>query len=160
MAGPEEQPPVEEPTPEEECKQRVRGEFELLDAQSDMFDWQLRILDAGDYFVIFARIEKAPDRVFVEKLVCDDYGPLAPAAVFIDPGLFESADENTPGARMFYPTGEQIDNREPLPRVCIKGHRDYYAENWHGGWTNPPEHEHTLYQHVVNIRNAILEKWT
>ena len=160
MVGPEKQPSVEEPTPEEECKAHVLREFELLDAQSDMFDWQLRILDAGDYFVIFARIEKTPDRVFVEKLVCDDYGPLAPAAVFIDPVLFESADDNTPGAREFYPAGDQIDNREPLPRVCIKGHRDYYAENWHGGWSDPPGHEHTLYQHVVNIRNAILDTWT
>ena len=61
----------------------------------------------------------------------------------------------------FYPTGpDMVTGRGPLPVPCIKGHRDYYAGTWHGGWTNPPAHDHSLYQLVMNVRNAILYHWS
>jgi hypothetical protein len=63
----------------------------------------------------------------------------------------------------FYPIGNEIvSGRGPLPVPCIKGHRDFYAGNppWHDGWTNPPSHDHSMYQLVVNLRNAILDRWS
>jgi hypothetical protein len=147
-------------TPEELSKSLVRGEYEKLAAQSDFFGWQLRLHDAGDYYVIFARIKTA-ERIFVLKLECDDYSQLAPRSTFIDPDLFAEADEDTPAAEAFYPSGEYVVvGRGPLPVMCIKGHRDYYLGGWHPGWSDPPAHDHTLYQHVVNVRNALLEKWS
>jgi hypothetical protein len=148
-------------TPEERSKSLVRDEYEKLVAQSDFFNWQLRLHDAGDFFVIFVRVEKAPKRVFVYKLECDDYSQIAPRLTFIDPKLFEEADEDTVPAAAFYPTGSQIAlDRGPLPVPCIRGHRDYYAGGWHGGWTDPPAHDHSLCQLVVNVRNALLETWS
>jgi hypothetical protein len=148
------------PTPEEQSKSLVRDEYEKLVAQSDVFGWELRLYDAGDYYVIFVWIEKA-ERRFVLKLECDDYPQVAPLATFIDPALFETADDATAPDAAFYPAGDYIvRERGPLPVMCIKGHRDYYAGGWHGGWTNPPAHDHSLYQHVVNMRNALLEKWS
>lgn len=148
------------PTPEEQSKSLVRAEFEKLVAQSDFFGWQLRLYDAGDYYVLFVRVEKT-DRTFVLKLECDDYAQVAPLSTFIDPLLFGTADDATAPNAAFYPSGDYITpDRGPLPVMCIKGHRDYYANGWHGGWTNPPAHDHSLYQHVVNMRNALLENWT
>ncbi len=152
---------AEQPTPEDEAKALAHREYELLVEQSDTYGWRTRLVDAGDYLVIFVRIEKSPDLAFVLKLECDDYGPLAARLVFIDPDLFETADENTPGAAEFYPHGDHIDvDHGPLPRICIIGHRDYYVGGWHQGWSDPPTHQHTLYQHVVNVRNAILDTWS
>lgn len=152
-------------TPEDLSKSLVRDEYEKLVAQSDYFGWDLRLHDAGDYYVIFVRIEKSVDRIFLLKLEGDDYSQIAPRSTFIDPALFETADETTAADASFYPTGDQIVlDRGPLPVLCIKGHRDYYAPPpppaWHGGWTDPPAHDHSLYQHVVNVRNAILDKWS
>jgi hypothetical protein len=151
---------AEPQSPEERSKWLVREEFNRLLAQSDFFDWQLRLHDAGDYLVLFARIVKSADRIFVMKLECDDYPAIAPKQGFIDPSLFDSADEMTLCEGQFYPHGPYVDvGRLPLPVLCIKGHRDFYANGWHGGWTDPPAHDHTLYQHVVNVRNAILDAW-
>ena len=88
--------PLPELTPEEESKALVRIEFQQLQAQSDFFGWRLRLLDAGDFYVIFARIAGRGGRVFVLKLECDDYWQLAPLSGFIEPELFESANESTP----------------------------------------------------------------
>ena len=147
-------------SPEEQSKSLVRVEYDMLVAQSDFFGWQLRIHDAGDYYVIFVRVEKNAERVFVEMLECDDYPQQAPRATFIDPELFESADETTKPEAKFHPTGDKVElGRGPLPVMCIKGHRDYYG-GWQDGWTNPPAHDHSLCQHVVNVRNAILDLWS
>lgn len=147
-------------TPEERSKLLVRDEYEKLVAQSDFFNWRLRLSDAGDYYVLFVWVEKA-ERTFVLKLECDDYPQVAPLATFIDPALFEIADAATAPGATFYPAGDYIVcDRGPLPVMCIKGHRDYYAGGWHGGWTNPPANDHSLCQHVVNVRNALLEKWS
>jgi hypothetical protein len=148
-------------TPEEESKALVRDEYERLVAQSDFFGWTLRLVDAGDFYVILVRIVGAGGRVFVLKLECDDYWQIAPLSGFIKPELFETADENTAFDPESYPGGGEIhQDRGPLPVMCIKGHRDYYGGNWHSGWSVPPTHDHTLYQHVVNVRNALLDKWT
>jgi hypothetical protein len=152
---------VENLTPEEESKALVHAEYERLVAQSDFFGWSLRLVDAGDFYVIFVRIVGAGDRTFVLKLECDDYWQIAPRSGFIKPELFETADEDTAFDRESYPRGDYlVDGRGPLLVMCIKGHRDYYADNWHSGWSIPPAHDHTLYQHVVNVRNALLDKWT
>ncbi len=155
------EPAYDELTPEEQSKSLVRDEYEKLVAQSDFFGWQLRLHDVGDYYVIFARIEKTPERIFVLKLECDDYPQIAPKSSFIDAAQFESADETTEPVAGDYPSGDYIArDRGLLPVMCIKGHRDYYAGGWHAGWTNPPCHDHSLCQHVVNVRNALLEKWS
>ena len=147
-------------SPEERSKSLVGEEFERLLAHSDFFGWQLRLHDAGDYAVLFARIAKSDGRVFVMKLECDDYPAIAPKQGFVNPALFESADETTPVEAEFWPQGDYVaTDRGPLPVLCIVGHRDYYSDGWHSGWSAPPSHEHTLYQHVVNVRNAILDAW-
>jgi len=61
-----------EVTPEEESKALVREEFEQLLAQSDFYGWSLRLLDAGDFYVMFVRMTGRAGRVFVLKLVCED----------------------------------------------------------------------------------------
>jgi hypothetical protein len=147
--------------PEEESKSLVRDEYEMLVAQSEFFGWALRLVDAGDYYVVYVQIVKPGGRMFVEMLECDDYPEIAPRVGFINPELFDTADAGTPCDAASHPTGENIGaDRGPLPIMCIKGHRDYYAGGWHAGWSNPPAHDHTLYQHVVNVRNAILDKWS
>lgn len=147
-------------SPEQLSKSLVRDEYEQLVAQRDFFGWELRLHDAGDFYVIFVRMSKVGGREFLMRLRCDDFPQIAPEQSFIDPGLFDSADEDTPGGAEFYPAGSYVDlGRGPLPVLCIKGHRDYYASGWHDGWTNPPAHDHSLYQHVVNVRNAISSAW-
>lgn len=151
----------EELSPEERSKARVLAEFEQLRAQSDFFGWQLRLLDAGDHHVVFVRLAGRAGRVFVLKLTCDDYWQMAPLSGFIDPELFDSADDTTPFEADSYPRGDYVvEGRGPLPVLCIKGHRDYYASGWHSGWSVPPAHDHCLYNHVVNVRNALLDKWS
>lgn len=148
------------PSPEEESKSLVRDEYERLVAQSDFFGWDLRLLDAGDYCVIFARVVKDAERTFVFRLICDDFPEVAPQQAFIDAALFEEADEETEAKAEFWPAGDYVDTgRSPLPVLCIKGHRDYYRDGWHEGWTVPPAHDHSIYQHVVNLRNALLDTW-
>lgn len=147
-------------SPEERSKSLVREEVDRLLAQSDYFDWQIRLHDVGDFLVVFVRIEKSEGRTFVVKLECDDYPSIAPKQGFIDPALFKVADERTEPAAEFYPQGGYVElGRGPLPVLCIKGHRDFYAGGWHEGWSDPPAHDHNLYQHVVNVRNAILDAW-
>jgi hypothetical protein len=97
------------------------------------------------------------------RLRCDDYPEVAPELRFVAPEVFDSPSVDAPSVPEFYPTGDSIvaaGQRGPLPVLCIKGHRDYYAGGWHGGWTNPPAHDHSLYQLVMNVRNAILRRWS
>jgi hypothetical protein len=60
----------------------------------------------------------------------------------------------------YRPGRERRCERGDLPVPCIKGHRDYYAKSWHCGWTNPPAHDHSLYQLILNVRDAILYRWS
>jgi hypothetical protein len=109
------------------------------------------------------RITKAGGRTFLMRLRCDDYPEIAPELRFIDPKVFDDSTVDASPAAEFYPTGENMvgaGGRGPLPVPCIKGHRDYYAGGWHAGWSNPPAHDHTLYQLVMNVRNAILDRWS
>jgi hypothetical protein len=148
-------------TPEETSKARVRDEYELLVAQHDFFEWDLRLHDAGDYCVVLVRIAKPSGRVFLMRLTCDDYWQLAPKLDFLDPNLFETADEDTEPAAEWFPTGDYVAaDRGPLPVLCIKGHRDFYKDGWHAGWTVPPTHDHALNQLVTNVHYAISKNWT
>ena len=93
------------------------------------------------------------------RLRCDDYPEVAPELRFVDPAVFENPGHGRGARGRVLPAGDSIvaaGQRGPLPVLCIKGHRDYYAAGWHGGWTNPPAHDHSLYQLVMNVRNAIL----
>ncbi len=99
---------LENLTPEEESKALVRDEYERLVAQSDFFGWTLRLVDAGDFYVVFVRIVAGGDRAFVLKLECDDYWQIAPLSGFIAPELFEAADENTAFNPDSYPSGSEI----------------------------------------------------
>jgi hypothetical protein len=150
-------------TPEEEAKTAVLGQYEMVAAQCDEYGWEPKILDVGDYLVVFVRITKVGGRSFLMRLRCDDYPEIAPELRFIDAGVFAKPSMDAQPATGFYPTGPSIipaGQRGPLPVPCIKGHRDYYAGNWHPGWTNPPAHDHSLYQLVMNMRNAILDRWS
>lgn len=150
-------------TPEDEARAAVREQHDMLVAQQGQYGWRLAVIDAGDYLVIFVRIEKPQGRTFLMRLRCDDYPEQAPELRFVAPAAFDQPSEDWRAAAEFYPRGESIvteGQRGPLPVPCIKGHRDYYANAWHHGWTNPPAHDHSLYQLVMNVRNAILDRWS
>jgi hypothetical protein len=150
-------------TPEDEAKAAARGQYTMVVAQQGEYGWEPKILDVGDYLVIFVRVTKPAGRTFVMRLRCDDYPEVAPELRFVDPAVFDNPTMEAQPAAGFYPTGDSIvaaGQRGPLPVPCIKGHRDYYAAGWHGGWSNPPAHDHSLYQLVMNVRNAILGRWS
>ena len=149
-------------TPEEASKSAVLEQYSMVVAQQDEYGWQSTYLDIGDYLVLFIRIAKPEGRQFVMRLRCDDYPEIAPEMRFVAPAVFANPSESAEALAEFYPSGASVveaGQRGPLPVLCIKGHRDYYAAGWHGGWTNPPAHDHSLYQLVMNVRNAILERW-
>ena len=150
-------------TPEDEAKAAVAGEYAMVAAQQQEYGWRSTVIDAGDYSVIFVKIEKPSGRTFVMRLRCDDYPEVAPELRFVAPEVFDNPSVDSPPAVEYYPMGDSVvaaGQRGPLPVLCIKGHRDYYAAGWHGGWTNPPAHDHSLYQLVMNVRNAILRRWS
>ena len=150
-------------TSEDEAKAAVAGESAMVAAQQQEYGWRPIVIDAGDYLVIFVKIEKPGGRTFVMRLRCDDYPEVAPELRFVAPKVFDNPSVDSPPAAECYPTGDSVvaaGQRGPLPVLCIKGHRDYYAAGWHGGWTNPPAHDHSLYQLVMNVRNAILRRWS
>jgi hypothetical protein len=148
-------------TPEEHSKAQALEQIERLREEAAFFGWKVRVHDAGDFLVLFVLIEKPSGRSFAMRLECDDYPALAPRQSFIDPDLFDTAGETTVAEAAFWPQGDNVvGDRGPLPVICIKGHRDFYAGNWHGGWSNPPTVDHSLYQHVVLVRNAIIDVWT
>lgn len=150
-------------TAEEESKAAAVGQYSMVVAQQDEYGWEPKIIDVGDYVVIFVRIRKPEGRTFVMRLRCDDYPAIAPEMRFVAPEVFGDPTESAVPEARFYPAGESVvaaGERGPLPVPCIKGHRDYYANGWHGGWTNPPAHDHSLYQLVMNVRNAILDRWS
>src|SRR5262249_14510038 len=145
-------------TPEDEAKAAVLGQYAMVVTQREEYGWEPKIVDVGDYVVIFVRIAKPAGRTFVLRLRCDDYPEIAPELRFISPSTFDDPSISAQAAAEFYPTGDSIvaaGQRGPLPVLCIKGHRDYYAGSWHQGWSNPPAHDHSLYQLVMNVRNAI-----
>lgn len=150
-------------SPEEEAKATVLVQYDMIVAQREEYGWESTTLDEGDYLVIFVLIAKPAGRRFLMRLRCDDYPEVAPELRFVDPSVSESPSTKTEPAATFYPVGESMvpaGQRGPLPVPCIKGHRDYYADGWHGGWSNPPAHDHSLYQLVMNVRNAILARWS
>jgi len=150
-------------TPEDESKVAVAAQYDMVVAQQEEYGWQSKVIDAGDYVVIFVRYEKPEGRTFVMRLRCDDYPEVAPELRFVASDVFDTPSEESQPSAEFYPAGESINpagQRGPLPVPCIKGHRDYYADNWHAGWTNPPAHDHSLYQLVVNVHYAILDRWS
>ncbi|MDA8047401.1 MAG: hypothetical protein M0Z30_19555 [Actinomycetota bacterium] len=151
-------------TPEEESKAAAADQYQLIAAQQDEYGWRSTMIDVGDYLVIFVRVEKPGGRSFVMRLRLDDYPEIAPELRFVAAAVFDAPSlEAVPDAQ-FYPAGPYVvaanSGRGPLPVPCIVGHRDYYAAGWHTGWTNPPTNEHTPYQLVMNVRNAILDHWS
>lgn len=109
------------------------------------------------------RVAKPGGRSFVMRLRFDDYPEVPPELRFVAPATFDDPSETAEPAAEFYPAGEYMrppGDRGPLPVPCIKGHRDYYARGWHHGWTNPPLHDHCPYQLVLNVRYAILDRWS
>jgi hypothetical protein len=152
-------------SPEAEAKAAVIEQYTMVEQQQEEYGWEPALLDVGDYLVIFTRFSKPGGRSFLMRLRCDDYPEIAPELRFVNPEVLEAPALETEPAAEFYPTGESVvaaGERGALPVPCIKGHRDYYAGNppWHGGWTDPPAHDHSLYQLVMNVRNAILDRWS
>lgn len=152
------------PSPEDESKAAAFEQYAMVIAQQDEYGWEPKVIDTGDYLVIFVRIAKPEGRTFLMRLRCDDYPEVAPELRFVDPKAFDDPRVDDSPAAEFYPTGESIvavrQRPGPLPVPCIKGHRDYYADGWHTGWSNPPAHDHAMYQLVMNVRNAILDRWS
>jgi len=151
-------------TPEDESKAAAIEQYRLIEAQQEEYGWRSVVIDVGDYIMVFVRVEKPGGRTFVLRLRFDDYPEIAPELRFVAPEAFDAPSETAVPERGFYPTGPSVagpnEGRGPLPVPCIVGHRDYYAAGWHGGWSNPPAHEHTPYQLVMNVRNAILTRWS
>ncbi len=151
------------PAPEDEAKAAVAIQYAKVASQQGEYGWHPKLLDVGDYLAIFVKITKPGGRTFVLRLRCDDYPDIAPELRFIDPAAFDCPTMEAQPEAACYPIGPHIvaaGQRGPLPVPCLKGHRDYYAGGWHGGWSNPPAHDHSMYQLVMNIRNAILVLWS
>jgi hypothetical protein len=151
-------------SPEDEAKATAREQHRMISAQQDEYGWQATMIDVGDYLLTFVRVEKPLGRTFVMRLKFDDYPEIAPELRFIDPIAYDSSLAEAEPEADFYPTGDHVvgpnQGRGPLPVPCIIGHRDYYAAGWHSGWVNPPTEEHSPYQLVMNVRNAILNVWS
>jgi hypothetical protein len=151
-------------TPEDESKAAAIDQYRLIESQQEGYDWRTKMIDLGDYIAVFVRIQRLAGRVFVMRLRFDDYPEIAPELRFVAPEVFDAPSESAAPEERFYPTGQSIvganQGRGPLPVPCIIGHRDYYAAGWHGGWSNPPGHEQSPYQLVMNVRNAILNVWS
>lgn len=148
-------------SPEESSKALVLHEYAMIEAQAGEYGWGSLIRDLGDYYVIYVHLHKPGGRVFVLRLECDDYPRQPPQAGFVDPAWWENMDLAERGDASFFPQGEYMQTgRGPLPVMCIRGQRDYYAAGWHAGWSNPPHNLDTLYQLVLNVRNAVYGRWS
>jgi hypothetical protein len=152
---------VAQQTPEEESKLVVETQFRMIEAQSSLYGWASKMEDRGDYYAIYVRIAKPGGRVFILRLECDDYPRRPPLVHFVDPEGWEDAARKDRVASELYPMGSYLaTGRGPYPVMCIRGHRDFYAGGWHAGWTIPPQPQDSLYQFVLNVRNAIHDVWT
>ncbi len=60
-------------TPEDEAKATARRQYAMVVAQQGEYGWEPKILDVGDYLVIFVRVAKPAGRTFLMRLRCDDY---------------------------------------------------------------------------------------
>lgn len=156
MAAPE---PVR--SPEQVSKEMVEAEYWLIAGQSEHFGWKTRLEDVGDDDIVYVRIPKPNGRTFVLRLECDDYPRQAPLATFANPDGWGNAALRDEVKPEYWPTGQEYlaDRSKPHKVMCIRGHREYYENNWHAGWTNPPARQDTIYQLVVNVRHAILDRW-
>lgn len=149
-------------SPEEASKLAVRAEFDLLVGQADVFGWTARLEDRGDYYVIYVRLQKPGGRCFVLRLECDDYPRQAPLAQFVDPdGWLVDARKDIVDASYFPRGGSYLGDRGiGYPVMCIRGHRDFYAGGWHGGWTNLPHRDDRISQFVGHVSHAISNIWS
>ncbi|MHB8420112.1 MAG: hypothetical protein ACYDCL_18710 [Myxococcales bacterium] len=153
-------------SPEEASKVLVREEYALLEQNTGNYNWETRAVDCGDYLVIFVRIPKPGGRTFLLRLECDDYPRQAPLAQFVDPAGWNDPTLANIVSPPHYPKGgDYLPNRpgKAYPVMCIRGHREYYEGNWHSGaqgWKNPPEDHDRISQLVVNVRNAIVDRWS
>lgn len=151
-------------TPKGESKAAVAEQYRLIETQQDEYGWRSAVIDAGDYLVVFILIAKPGGRTFLVRLRFDDYPEIAPELRFLSSAAFDAPSLEAIPEPQHYPEGNYMvkanSGRVPLPVPCIVGHRDYYAAGWHGGWTNPPANQHSPYQLVLNLRNAILDHWS
>lgn len=146
---------------EDNAKAAARHEYERLVAQAEHLDLDLRWIETDDFGVIMARCTKPEGRTFVFRLTCDDYPRIAPLLRFLHARAWENPELECDSAREHWPTGDRMAERaKPFPVPCIRGHRDYYEGGWHDGWSKPLVEADTIYQTVVQIRNAIFSVWS
>jgi hypothetical protein len=149
-------------TPEEESKQAVASEFALLTVNTDLYAWETRLEDRGDYHVIYVRFAKPGGRTFVLRLECDDYPRTPPLAQFVSVDAWTKDAAKDVVDPPSFPRGNERLAQRPGKRylvMCIRGHREYYEDNWHTGWTQPPHTLDTIHQLVHNIRKAVYDLW-
>lgn len=148
-------------TPEEQSKATVGVALHHLRNNEDALGLAVECLDAGDYLVLYVRIPRPGGRTFVMRVTCDDYPRRPPVIAFVDPDGWTDPARRDAAEAVFFPIGDHVHrDRGPLPVLCLPGQREYYRDNWHGGWTNPPVGEHRLEQMVANVAIAIRTKWT
>ncbi|MGO8994552.1 MAG: hypothetical protein ACLQVI_14635 [Polyangiaceae bacterium] len=150
-------------TPEEESKQAVASEFALLTANAELYAWEARLEDRGDYHVIYVRLAKPGGRTFVLRLECDDYPRRPPLAQFVSADSWTSdATKDTIDPPSF-PRGDKLVQRpgKAYLVMCIRGHREFYENNWHQDppWTQPPHPLDTAHSLVHHIRTAVHDLW-
>lgn len=132
----------------------------MISAQAALYDWETKMADRGDFTILYVQTTKPAGRTFLMRLQFDDYPEVAPELRFLNPSTFDDPEATRPDAQ-YCPKGSYMAaGRGPFPVPCIKGHREYYARGWHIGWTNPPAHDHSPYQLVLNLRNAIIDVWS
>lgn len=109
-------------TPEEESKQAVASEFALLTANAELYAWEARLEDRGDYHVIYVRLAKPGGRTFVLRLECDDYPRRPPLAQFVSADSWTSdATKDTIDPPSF-PRGTNSSSVRGRPTwLCVSG---------------------------------------
>ena len=146
---------------EDSSKAAAYHEFERLVVQADHLDIEVRWAETDDFGLIMVRCPKPEGRTFVFQLTCDDYPRIAPLLRFLNPEAWTNLELQSDAAREHWPTGSSMAERgKPFPVPCIRGHRDYYEGGWHDGWSKPLIEADTIYQTVVQIRNAIFSVWS
>jgi len=97
------------------------------------------------------------------RLRCDDYPEIAPELRFINPVIFDGPTLEAEPSAEFFPRAIQSSQSGSVARSQCSASKATVITTpatWHQGWSNPPAHDHSLYQLVMNVRNAILDRWS
>jgi hypothetical protein len=146
-------------TPEEQSKELVTTAVDHLRTNADILRLRVDVEDRDDYLVLYVLMARPSGRRFLMQVICDDYPRQPPLIRFVNPKAWTKLALRQDASPEFYPVGDKVVAREPLPVLCLRGQRDYYRDGWHAGWTNPPADDDALPQMITNVSIAVQTLW-